>query len=154
MIGTKMSYDNLNRGRCSIPHQAYCITTVTRERQPLFLDFTIARLLIRELRRLHEAGDVNSLAWVIMPDHLHWLLQLTTGASLAQVVKLLKGRSSRVITVYVNGEGGIWQRAYYDRAVRSDDDIRQSARYIVANPLRAGRVAEIANYPHWDCAWL
>jgi hypothetical protein len=28
------------------------------------------------------------------------------------------------------------------------------ARYIVANPLRAGLVEGIGNYPHWDCIWM
>ena len=74
-IGDKevaMSYDALRRGRHTLAHQIYCITTVTRDRQPLFTDITAARLLVRELRRLHEKGDVISLAWVVMPDHLHW----------------------------------------------------------------------------------
>ena len=28
------------------------------------------------------------------------------------------------------------------------------ARYIVANPLRAGLVWDIGSYPHWDCIWM
>ena len=63
-----MSYDSLRRGRHSLHHQVYCITTVTRGRHPWFTDITAARLLVRELRRLHEQGDVSSLAWVVMPD--------------------------------------------------------------------------------------
>ena len=50
--------------------------------------------------------------------------------------------------------GSLWQRAYYDRAARKDDDIRRIARYIVANPLRAGLVQNIGDYPHWDCIWM
>ena len=48
-----MSYDALRRGRYSLHHQVYCITTVTRDRHPLLTDITAARLLVRELRRLH-----------------------------------------------------------------------------------------------------
>jgi len=47
-IGDKevaMSYDSLRRGRHSLHHQVYCITTVTRGRHPLFTDITAARLL-------------------------------------------------------------------------------------------------------------
>ena len=51
--------------------QVYCITTVTRDRQHLFADIIAARLLVRELQCLYEYGDVISLAWVVMPDHLH-----------------------------------------------------------------------------------
>ena len=71
-----MPGDALRRGRYSRNNQIYSITTVCRDRQPLFADFGAARLLIREIRRLHDEGDVTSLAWVVMPDHLHWLIQL------------------------------------------------------------------------------
>jgi len=43
------------------------------------------------------------------------------------------------------------QRACYDRAARKNEDVRQIARYIVANQLRAGLVRNIGDFPHWDC---
>ena len=141
-----MSYDALRRGRHSLHHQVYCITTVTRDRHPLFTDINAARLLIRELRRLHEEGEVISLAWVVMPDHLHWLIQLNDHWSLSRVVK--------TINCHLGKHGSLWQRAFYDHAVRKDEDIRHFARYIVANPLRAGLVRDIGNYPHWDSIWM
>ena len=149
-----MSYDALRRGRHSLQHQVYCITTVTRDRHPLFTDINTARLLVHELRRLHEYGEVTSLAWVIMPDHLHWLIQLNERWSLSRVVKTLKARSALAINRHRSQGGSLWQRAYYDRAVRKDEDIRGIARYIVANPLRAGLVRDIGDYPHWDCIWM
>ncbi len=149
-----MSYDALRRGRHSLHHQVYCITTVTRGRHPLFTDITAARLLVRELRHLHEQGDVISLAWVVMPDHLHWLIQLNERWSLSTVVKTLKARSALSINRHLCQQGSLWQRAYYDRAARKDEDVRQIARYIVANPLRAGLVRNIGDYAHWDCIWM
>ena len=149
-----MSYDALLRGRHSLHHQVYCITTVTRDRCPLFTDITTARLLVHELRRLHEYGNVISLAWVVMPDHLHWLIQLNERWTLSRVVKTIKARSALTINHHLCQHGSLWQRAYYDRAVRKDEDIRQIARYIIANPLRAGLVRDICDYPHWDCIWM
>ena len=115
---------------------------------------TAARLPVRELRRLHEQGDVSSLARVVMPDHLHWLIQLNERWSLSRVVKTLKARSALSINRHLCQQGSLWQRAYYDRAARKDEDIRGIARYIVANPLRAGLVRNIGDYPHWDCIWM
>jgi putative transposase len=149
-----MSYDALRNGRHSHPHCAYCITTVTRSRLPLFNNFVAARLLINEIRHINESGSAISLAWVVMPDHLHWLFQLQQKVSLANVVKTLKARSALAINQHLAQSGGIWQRAYYDRGIRKDEDIRQIARYIVANPLRAGLVQDIGDYPHWDCVWM
>jgi putative transposase len=149
-----MPYDALLRGRCSQNHQIYAITTVTQDRSPFFADMIAARLLIQEIRRLHESGDVHSLAWVVMPDHLHWLIQLSEHWPLSKVVKTLKARSAVVINRYLRRQGSLWQRAFFDRAVRRDEDIRQIARYIVANPLRAGLVRGVGDYPHWDCVWM
>ena len=156
-IGDKevtMSYDALRRGRYSLHNQIYAITTVTRNRYPFFTDINAARLLVRELRHLHEAGNVISLAWVVMPDHLHWLMQLNDRWPLSRVVKTIKARSALTINRHLGRHGSLWQRAYHDRAARKGEDIRQIARYIVANPLRAGLVRDIGDYPHWDCIWM
>ena len=149
-----MSYDALRKGRYSLQHQVYCITTVTRNRDPLFTDIIAARLLVHELRRLHENNRVKSLAFIVMPDHLHWLLQLNEHWPLSKVMKSLKAKSALTINRHLGQTGSIWQKAYYDRAVRQHEDIQQIARYIVANPLRAGLASNIGDYPHWDCIWL
>ena len=96
-----MSCGALCRGRHSLHHQVNCITTVTRSHYPLFTDITAARLLVRELRRLHERGDVISHARVVMPDHLHWLIQLNERWSLSTVVKNLKARSALTINCHL-----------------------------------------------------
>jgi len=149
-----MPYDALRKGRCSLSNHAYSITTVTRDRALLFNDFTVARLLVREIRRIHVSGNATSLAWVVMPDHLHWLFQLHQNWTLDVAMKTLKARSAHTINRYLGRQGSVWQRAYFDRAIRKDEDMRQLARYIVANPLRAGLVRDIGKYPHWDCAWM
>lgn len=149
-----MPYSDLNRGRYSAGNQIYSITTVTNDHIPLFHDFQAARILISEMRNLDKSKAVNSLAWVVMPDHLHWLFQLNHSKSLGDVIKCLKARSAHGINKLMARNGSVWQRAYYDRAARSDDDLVGIARYIVANPLRAGLVEHIGDYPHWDCVWL
>ena len=123
-----MSRDALRRGRHSLRHRVYCITTVSRGRYPVFTDIIAARLLVRELRRLHEQGDVISLAWVVMPDHLHWLIQLDERWSLSTVAKTLKARSALSINRHLCQHGSLWQRAYYDRAASNYEDIRGIAR--------------------------
>ncbi|MBU1332544.1 MAG: transposase [Gammaproteobacteria bacterium] len=144
---------NLRAGRFSEAGRSYLITTVTAERRPLFLDFFTSRLLIQEMRRCTAEGLANSLAWVVMPDHLHWLVTLEHGG-LARLAKRLKARSAQAINRHHVSHGRVWQPGYHDRAVRHEDDVRAMARYIVANPLRAGLVQHMADYPHWDAIWL
>ena len=48
----------------------------------------------------------------------------------------------------------VWQKGFHDHAIRRDEDIKAVARYIIANPLRAGMVDRIGDYPFWDAVWL
>jgi len=89
-----------------------------------------------------------------MPDHIHWLIQLNDNYSLPVVVKRLKATSAHSINQHLNKQGQVWQKSYYDRSLRKEDDLKQVSRYIVANPLRAGLVNEIGDYPYWDSIWL
>ncbi|MFB1510307.1 MAG: transposase [Thiocapsa sp. C3-sup] len=106
------------------------------------------------MRALTEYRAVMSLAWVVMPDHIHWLLQLDDSLSLPSVLKAFKARSAHRVNAYLRRQGPLWQKAFHDHAIRQEEDIRQIARYIVANRVRAGLVERVGDYPHWDAAWL
>lgn len=149
-----MSYSELRKGRHSEAGNHYFVTTTTAERQPWFAELYPARLVIHEMKQLHDAGAVQSLAWTLMPDHLHWLFVLGDTYSLGQILNFLKGRSARAINRYLGRDGAVWQPAFHDHALRTDEEIREVARYIVANPLRAGLVKKLADYAHWDAVWL
>ncbi len=139
---------DLRKGRVSLPRQVYHITTVTFDRQPVFSDLRPARVLINALREAQARGDATTLAFVIMPDHMHWLLQLEGATALSNVVGAVKA-------VTAHGLGGrIWQSGFHDHALRQEEDLAKLARYIVANPLRAGLVQRIGDDPHWDAVWL
>ena len=149
-----MTYNDLRKGRFSEANRIYFITTVTHNRRKIFNDFNSARIAVNSMRRLHECDHVQSLSWVAMPDHLHWLIQLSDEHTLAEVVKRLKAQSAHSINRYLNGSESVWQRSYFDRCLRKEEDVKGVSRYIVANPLRAGLVKEIGDYPHWDAVWL
>jgi REP element-mobilizing transposase RayT len=144
---------DLRTGRYSETGRIYLLTSVTHGRQPLFADWRVGRLLVNEFRRAQEEGRVQSLAWVVMPDHFHWLVELRAG-SLGQLMRQIKGRSAHAILKSAGMHFRVWQKGYHDRAVRREEDLPSIARYIVANPLRAGLVKRIADYPLWDAVWL
>lgn len=150
-----MPYDDLRKGRFSETGRIYFVTTLLANRdERLFTEFFCARQIVFEMRGLQNEGVVDSLAWVIMPDHLHWVFQLKPQAELPAVMKALKARSAHRINKFLNRQGAVWQRAYYDHALRKDEDVKAIARYIVANPLRAKLVERIEDYPLWDAVWL
>lgn len=144
---------DLRKGRTSLPGHVYLLTAVTLQRQPLFREWSSALALARELHLAGKRDAVEPLAWVVMPDHLHWLIRLRIG-SLGQVMQSLKSRSAIAINLANDTHGPVWQRGYHDHAVRQEMDLRATARYVVANPLRAGLVEHIGDHPFWDAAWL
>ncbi len=145
----------LRAGRISEPNRIYLLTTVTHNRKRLFSDIYLGRIVVRSMRHHHEAGYVSSLAYVVMPDHLHWLVGLPTGVTLSRLMQSLKSYTAREINYRCKTPGKrIWQSGFHDHALRQDEDILHTARYIVANPLRAGLVRRLGDYPLWDAIWL
>jgi putative transposase len=144
---------DLRKHRFSEQNRIYQLTTVTQNRQPLFHDWRIGRLLVTELKRAEEQNLAKSLAWVVMPDHLHWLIELKQ-SSLPKLMQQIKARSAIAINRATHNNTQIWQRGYHDIALRKEQDLKNLARYIIANPLRAGLVERIGDYPLWDAIWL
>ena len=144
----------LRRGRSSLPGHYYHVTTTTAQRAPLFLDFYAASAVARCFDSAALQGDAMTMAWVVMPDHAHWLLRLGERDSLASVVNRIKSSSARESNRASGRTGPVWARGYFDRVVRTDDDLTTVASYLVANPVRAGLVSTIAAYPFWNTAWL
>lgn len=98
-------------------------------------------------------GDTRLLAWVLMPDHWHGLLQLRD-EPLARVMNRFKGNVTRALHASCLMDQRIWDRGFHDHALRADEDVRQAARYIVANPIRAGFAQSALDYPYWNAVWL
>jgi REP element-mobilizing transposase RayT len=81
----------LRQGRFSEPHRLYLITTTTMKREPIFSNWLVGRLVVKEMQQLSEIEHfVESKAWVLMPNHLHWLFALTEAKSLSALMQLLK----------------------------------------------------------------
>ena len=138
----------LRSGRHSQPGQVYLLTTVTKGREPVFLDFGFARMLIAVLREQQDLQHAHTLAFVVMPDHLHWLMQLGERIELSLCMRNVKTMSARRLG------RPVWQRGFHDHALRQEQDLADVARYVIANPVRAGLVQRTGQYPHWDAVWV
>jgi REP element-mobilizing transposase RayT len=88
-----------------------------------------------------------------MPDHLHVLVDLES-TTRGSAMRLVKGRTARRINAAFGVTGALWQRGYHDHAIRVEEDLISIARYVVANPIRAGLVRRLADYPFWGARWI
>jgi REP element-mobilizing transposase RayT len=153
MPDTSPRSGKLRTGRFSGDHQIYLLTTIVADRDPLFSDWRLGRLVVDQFRLAEEEGAAKSLAWVVMPDHFHWLVELHRD-SLSTLMRRAKSRSAHAINRARGMPCHVWQRGFHDRALRKEEDLKHVARYIVANPLRAGLVGKIGDYPLWDAVWI
>lgn len=144
----------LRRGRVSIPGQTYLVTFTTHGRTQVFKESGNAALMARSLHGLKIWRDTKLLAWILMPDHLHLLITLSHVETLHGVVQKVKSNTARELKSSDPSLSQIWASAFHDRALRRDEDFRDVARYMVLNPVRAGLVSRVGDYPYWDVVWL
>jgi|TARA_Y100001933_G_scaffold259585_1_gene309788 REP element-mobilizing transposase RayT len=145
---------HLRRNRSSEPYRTYLVTTTTAGRVPWFLDFEAGRRVVAALRYCDQAGWCTTWTFVVMPDHLHWLFELGEELPLSTLVGRMKSYASRQVRHVSGGQGRVWQPGYHDHALRREEDLAATARYVVGNPVRAGLVRSVRDYPLWDAAWL
>ncbi|HSP35557.1 MAG TPA: transposase [Thermoanaerobaculia bacterium] len=125
-----------------LPHlqkqgKTYFVTFCTFERRVLTGDERTAILAccVRDHRVVY---------WLhcacVMPDHVHLVFTPFDDFTLAKIMNRVKGASAHAI-----GRRS-WQREYFDRALRSDEDLRKKCEYVCENPVRAGLVASAGEY--------
>jgi len=144
----------LRLGRVSELGHSCVLTTVTAARRPVFVDFQAARAAVKCLRACDQQGWSTTRAFVLMPDHLHWMIVRERGDVSGRMRRFKSTSGHAVNEARRTAAEPLWQPRFHDRALRIDDDLRAAARYIVANPLRAELVTRVSDYPFWDCVWL
>jgi REP element-mobilizing transposase RayT len=109
--------------------------------------------MMAEFASKNATNGSENLAHVVMPDHIHWLMQLCAPISLDKIVGRLKGRSARQINLARKYSEPVWQRGFHDHALRSEEAIEDVATYLIYNPVRAGLVSDVNDYPYWQSIW-
>jgi putative transposase len=98
---------------------------------------------------LHGDGqDYYLLAWCVMPNHVHVLIETQDGHPLPKVVQSWKSFTARLINRHLGRTGTVWMRDYFDRYIRDDRHLAAVVAYIHANPVKAGLTASERDWPH------
>jgi putative transposase len=80
------------------------------------------------------------LAWVIMPNHVHAMIEQIEGHRLDKIVHSWKSFTAKVINRRLNSSGPVWARDYFDRYVRNEAHYFNAIYYVENNPVKAGLV--------------
>ena len=104
---------------------------------------------IAEDALLHGDGQrYRLLAWCVMPNHVHVLIETWQGYSLPKVVQGWKSFTARLINQHLGRTGTVWMRDYFDRYIRDDHHLAAAMAYIHDNPVKAGLVSKAQDWLH------
>jgi putative transposase len=123
----------------------YSLTFCTHARRELFVDGDVVADALAQILQSAAHNAFTVIAYCFMPDHLHLLVEGQSDDS--DLIAFAKDLKQRVAYHYLRAhEGPVWQPGYYERVVRDDEATLTVARYILANPVRAGLVDEPRDY--------
>ena len=88
-----------------------------------------------------DGARYRMLAWCVMPNHVHVLIESMPGWPLANVVHAWKSFSANRANELLGRTGAFWFRDYYDRYIRDARHFAKAMDYIEQNPVKAGLVA-------------
>jgi putative transposase len=112
---------------------------------------TIAPLVVEALRNGESnLGCYVALAYVVMPNHVHLLLE--PKVPLSKITKGIKGSTARLANALLGRQGKrFWQDESFDHWVRSGRGFDRIQSYIELNPVKAGLAAKAELWP-WSSA--
>lgn len=143
----------MNYRRRRIPGGSYFFTVTTQDRQPLLIQHY--ERLLRAFVQVQTRHPFELDAWVVLPDHLHAMWTLPTGDSDFSL------RWMRIKSLFSHGleggipcaskvrkrERGIWQRRFWEHAIRDEADWNAHMDFIHYDPVKHGLVRHPAEWP-------
>ena len=139
-----------NYRRVTTPSGVYFFTVVTKNRIPIFTSEARVELLRNAFRKVQRRQPFTIDAIVVLPDHLHCIWRLPDAdQDYSGRWREIKKAFSRCITTQTNsrGERPVWQRRFWEHAIRDERDWRTHMDYVHYNPVKHGHVRRPGDWP-------
>ena len=136
-----------------LPDFAYCqagriflVTVSTSPRRPIFSEPGLAYECIELLHAVVKKSGTRVYAYCLMPDHAHLLVEISLEVPLPAMIRSWKSLCYQARRRRGDAEK-FWQRSFWDRGIRCEEDLVRAVQYVLANPVRAGLVDEAGEWP-------
>ena len=151
-----MSSQHLHLARLTqilVDNPIYFITTCTRARQRILACADVAAILQDEFACAQARHGWHIGRYVIMPDHAHFFCRPARTAlkPLPGFMRQWKQWTSKKIAACLGCNSPIWQKEFFDHLLRSDESYAEKWSYVSNNPVRAGLVARVEDWPYQGC---
>ena len=138
---------NYRRIKTGNPHDHYFFSIVTGNRRAWFNNSKIRGFVLDVMRKVEEKSGFQFKAWVILPDHLHWLIMACTADYSKAIWAFKRGVSAefKKKSIILKGDK-LWQDRFWEHTIRDDDDYWRHVDYIHFNPVKHGYVSSAINW--------
>lgn len=129
-------------------HQTFHVVNRANNRQSIFLRDADFEYYLGLLFRYKNKFGILLHHYVIMPNHVHLLLQATNKPS--DISAFMQGVTlshTRTTNNRLKRSGHLWQGRFFCSLVENDSYFLQCGIYIELNPVRAGLVSQPQDYP-------
>jgi len=139
----------------------YFFTVVTHGRRPILTCPEVRQALREGISKVRQSRPFSIEAWVLLPDHLHaiWTLPEHDAGYAARwaVIKscvtkrcgnLIGPGEKANISRSHRQEGGVWQRRFWEHAIRDETDFHRHLDYLHWNPVKHGYVKTPMEWPY------
>jgi putative transposase len=133
--------------RLTLPGYPHHIIQRGNNRQPIFVDAADNGTLLRLLEEFARKFDVAIHAYVLMSNHLHLLATPQTAEGIPQLMQAVGRSYVRYFNDRHARTGTLWEGRYKSTLIQAERYLLACMVYIDLNPVRAGMVAEPADYP-------
>ena len=110
--------------------------------------------IVEEALQFFDGERYRLIAWVIMPNHVHVIIEMKPGHSLGGILHSWKSFSARQANKQLGRSGAFWHREYYDRFIRDAAHLRSAVRYVEFNPVNAGMCRSPEEWPFGSARWM
>ena len=141
----------LRKGRHSIPGAYYYLTLDTLNKKPLLATPKIADIIFQAFDWLETKERLRWFCVVVMPDHIHAVIQLGSKQTLSKLIQSFKSHTAKQVNAYLGRSGSFWQAAYYEHGIRQEESLNTIIQYCYQNPVRSELVKTAKDYPFWWC---
>jgi putative transposase len=137
--------------RVVLPAYPHHVVQRGHNRQAVFAASGDYEAYLAALAELKGVFGVKVYAWCLMTNHVHLLLEPSSGTGLALLMKRLSARQTRYRNRRERRSGTIWEGRYKSSLVQTDGHLLACCRYIELNPVRARMVAAAQDYSWSSC---
>jgi type I restriction enzyme R subunit/putative DNA methylase len=119
---------------------------------------TEAATLVQDALFHFDGIRYRLIAWAIMPNHLHALIEPIDPWTIGRIVSTWKSYTGRRLSPMLRGVSRlnphrVWNRDYWDRFIRDQGHFEDVVAYIHGNPVKAGLVSRPEDW-QWSSAWI